>query len=158
MKPKDSQRSRVYAWEKKFYSMKRNKDFTTLTSIQRFLDDVRDDIGLDAKIEVVSSRKLNSNWAWAKTYEGQIVLPGGWARTMGPALHELSHHIVYHHMEKPNAVSIAWHGPEFVSVFTALMHTYMGNSLDVMLKHMDKHKVKHDEYILEQYLWPEDYL
>ena len=46
MKPIDSQRSRVYAWEKKFYSMKRNKDFTTLTSIQRFLDDVRDDIAL----------------------------------------------------------------------------------------------------------------
>ena len=73
---KDSQRSRVYAWEKKFYSMKRNKDFTTLTSIQLFLDGVMDDIGLDAKIEVVSSRKLNSNWAWAKTYEGKIVLPG----------------------------------------------------------------------------------
>jgi len=55
-------------------------------------------------------------------------------------------------MEKPNAVAIAWHGPEFVSVFTALMHTYMGNSLDVMLKHMKKHKVKHDADILEEYL------
>ena len=71
---------------------------------------------------------------------------------MGPALHELSHHIVYHNMEKPHAVTLAWHGPEFVSVFTALMHTYMGNSLDVMLKHMKKHKVKHDADILEEYL------
>jgi len=32
------------------------------------------------------------------------------------------------------------------------MHTYMGNSLDVMLKHMKKHKVKHDADILEEYL------
>ena len=149
---KDSQRSRVYAWERKFYSMKRNKDFTTLTSIQHFLDGVMDDIGLDAKIDVVSSRKLNSNWAWAHTDKAQIVLPGGWARTMGPALHELSHHVVHLNMEKPNKIDLAWHGPEFVSVFTALMHTYMGNSLDVMLKHMKKHKVKHDADILEDYL------
>lgn len=149
---KDSQRSRVYAWERKFYSMKRNKDFTTLTSIQHFLDGVMDDIGLDAKIDVVSSRKLNSNWAWAHTDKGKIVLPGGWARTMGPALHELSHHVVHLNMEKPNKIDLAWHGPEFVSVFTALMHTYMGNSLDVMIKHMHKHKVKHDADILEDYL------
>ena len=149
---RDFQRSNVYDWEKKFYSMKRNKDFTTLTSIQLFLDGVRDDIGLDAKIEVVSSRKLNSNWAWAHTDKGKIVLPGGWARTMGPALHELSHHVVHLNMEKPNKITLAWHGPEFVSVFTALMHTYMGNSLEGMINHMHKHKVKHDADILEDYL------
>ncbi len=145
---RDSQQSRVYKWEKKFFLKKYNSEFTTLDRIQTFLDGVRSDINMKTPIEVVHSRK-DSRRAFAYHRTKKIALPCR-CMTRADALHELSHHVVDFQM--PSDPMHASHGPEFVSVYSALVHWYMKVPEHVIFEHIDKCKVKHDQSTFDHYL------
>jgi len=144
---RDSQQSRVYKWEKKFFLKKYNQEFTTLSRMQNFLDDVRKDLSLYEPIKVVRSRS-DSDRAWAYYHNNTIALP--WrCMTHADALHELSHHVVHHQM--PRDLRCAGHGPEFVSVYAAMVQWYMGVPDSTLFGNMDKYKLEHDQYIFDHY-------
>lgn len=144
---RDVQQSRVYKWEKKFFLKKYNKEFTTLSRIQTFLDRVRKDVMLYEPIKVVRSRS-DSTRAMAYYHNNTIALP--WrCMTSADALHELSHHVVRYQI--PRDIMCAGHGPEFVSVYAALVRWYMGVPDSTLFGNMEKYKVEHDQYIFDHY-------
>ena len=148
---RDSQRSRLYRWERRELPESYTEDMT-LAEAQAFADRIADDYGIP-RIPIIGRRANTSacfSWqtdhegkpattmtrrafTWngthyfpAQTYYCRIELPG-WARNIGTICHEMAHYITatrYGLGECPG------HGPEFAATFIELLARYYGQNED----------------------------
>lgn len=122
MKPRDTQRSRVYAAENEFRRVIGDKQFHEQLGYLMFVEKVerskwfRQKYGARA-FEVKDGRGRTSAGAWGSRH---ITLPK-WARTPVVILHEIAHCVT--HTEHD---SVAGHGWEYVAIFLDLVRHFLG--------------------------------
>lgn len=125
-RPRDSQQSRVYAWEEKWADAeghpKGKPDFATLEECEAFLAPIwpkeRGRVGLARQRAPELARCL---WGQSNATAGHdhvLKLPK-WARQRWVILHEMSHRLV------PNWRKDPGHGPRFVGVYIGVLARHL---------------------------------
>lgn len=116
-KHRDSQRSKVYRWERdKIFPM--DKELLLLDDCKSLIEEVFDRYALPMP-DVADGRGTTR----ARGSTNRINLPR-WARTRPVILHESAHGIA----DRFDATS-AWHGPLFMRIYIDLIHRYMGKPI-----------------------------
>ena len=109
---RDSQRSKVYAWDNAASWNGKNKNELDDTQVLHIVKQLDTKLKRKQKTTVVfTNRKAN---ATAQTFGNIITLPRSWARCWSVVLHE------YAHLLTP----AEQHGPVFVSTFCALLKNF----------------------------------
>ena len=130
MRLRDSQRSKVYAWEDREFGGTAGdgaQPKMELAEIQQLADRVRRDYGIRSRIEVMDGRGRRR--ACYSPGLNAIKMPR-WSRMRYSVLHELAHAVEY--LKWPGRA--AWHGREFVGIYMELLRRYHGKDLDEMTR------------------------
>lgn len=121
-RPRDSQRSAVYRWEKALwatYGLK--EDMLSLEECQAMVGEVWGDFVTHPNLRclppVVNGR--GTTWAWGGMWE--VSLPR-WARFCAVVVHEVGHGVIA--TRTFGKEQVAPHGPEFASLLVELLEKY----------------------------------
>lgn len=109
--PRDTQRKRVYDWERVFIHPHCKGEQLTLPEIRALCDEIGEWLGCP-RITVKDGRGRRSACGG-----GWMISMPRWSRNRSIVLHEIVHCLVPY--------GYAWHGPEFVRVFIELLHRYL---------------------------------
>lgn len=140
-RPRDNQRSRVYAWERAFaksigvdfYA----PDFKTLEECEAFALPIwrkeRGRVGLAGQVAPGVERPAWGQRAALAHHDHRITLPR-WARSRWVILHELAHRLT------PRDEA---HGPRFVGVLIGLLARHVDHDADALMRMADAHGVRY---------------
>jgi hypothetical protein len=138
MRPRDNQRSRVYAWERATRGYHSSPAWKTVDEVSAWLKPIwRAERGRVGRAKMRCPDIVPSSWgqrsALAHDYEHKISLPL-WARTPCTVLHEAAHHLT------PRDEA---HGPRFVGVLIGLMARHAGFDANELMARADEMGVKY---------------
>ncbi len=125
---RDSQRSKVYEWERPYH-----KNTLTLSECQALVEEVFKKYSLEAP-RVADGRGRSS--ACYKPGIHVICIPV-WARKHSIVLHECAHGLV----DKIEP-ELAWHGPEFARVYAQLLAHYKYDTLSDIITSLKNKNIK----------------
>jgi len=122
MKPRDTQRSKVYAAEKVLFGS--SKKFESVKDVEKYLRRIFDTVWFKKtfphkrKFQVKDGRGRSGPSGAPRGADGVTMSLPKWSRFESMILHELAHGLT------PR--EYAWHGPEFCAVFLRLVDRFMG--------------------------------
>lgn len=136
-RPRDTQRSRVYAWENTIKGYRANPDFKTLDECQSFLAPIwRAERGRYGLAKMVCPAIERPAWGQRRAIahaDHRITLPL-WARHATIILHEAAHRLT---------PADPGHGPRFVGVMIGLLARHLGYDANELMASADAAGVKY---------------
>jgi hypothetical protein len=117
-RPRDTQRSKLYQWERETFGLREARAPVTLREVEHLLGRIARHYKVSRVPAVLDGRGRNSP-GWSP-HRYAVQLPRQ-ARTRADALHEAAHWLVdcLYWGREP-----AWHGPEFLGVLMYLLVKY----------------------------------
>lgn len=142
---RDSQKSKVYLWERKFYR-KHKRDLGRDGTVDLARQIEREMISFATQpMEIKLVRSGNGRCFQRGTTEIQLA---SWGWNNCTTTHEAAHWVVSNRFQYgPVQREVAGHGPEFVGIFMLMMERYCGANLTDMINYAIKKKV--------QFIFPE---
>lgn len=136
-RPRDNQRSRVYAWERKIAGYHRPPTWKTIDEVIAFAKPIwRSERGRYGLAGAAAPLFESSSWGQtrAKAYEDHRITLPLWARQEPVVLHEMAHRLT------PRDEA---HGPRFVGVLIGLLARHAGYDADDLMALAEEMGVKY---------------